>query len=179
MEFPCARIELVEYFRAQMNKDPGMASAVAAIRTLLEFLKRDKGVLLSFIHMCCWKGKKKEWTLTGCLCLFRRNYLGSEGEPEVGHSLSDGSGLLCGCVLRRGALPALHQSHLTGASGQWSTCTFRRARKDWIITIITIKMLKIKQFSFMEHVRPADKQFGWLKDSLFVGVTALSGPVSL
>ncbi|TNM92120.1 hypothetical protein fugu_019132 [Takifugu bimaculatus] len=35
--------ELVEYFRAQMNKDPGMASAVAAIRTLLEFLKRDKG----------------------------------------------------------------------------------------------------------------------------------------
>uniref|UniRef100_A0A8C6L3V8 Translation initiation factor eIF2B subunit alpha n=1 Tax=Nothobranchius furzeri TaxID=105023 RepID=A0A8C6L3V8_NOTFU len=35
--------ELVEYFRAQMRKDPGMASAVAAIRTLLEFLKRDKG----------------------------------------------------------------------------------------------------------------------------------------
>lgn len=55
MEFPCARVELVEYFRAQMDKDPGMASAVAAIRTLLEFLKRDKGVLLSFIHMCCWK----------------------------------------------------------------------------------------------------------------------------
>ncbi|KAA8584282.1 hypothetical protein FQN60_008067, partial [Etheostoma spectabile] len=36
--------ELVEYFRAQMRKDPDMASAVAAIRTLLEFLKRDKGV---------------------------------------------------------------------------------------------------------------------------------------
>ncbi|GLD56768.1 translation initiation factor eIF-2B subunit alpha isoform X2 [Lates japonicus] len=35
--------ELVEYFRAQMRKDPDMASAVAAIRTLLEFLKRDKG----------------------------------------------------------------------------------------------------------------------------------------
>uniref|UniRef100_A0A8C4EZM5 Translation initiation factor eIF2B subunit alpha n=1 Tax=Dicentrarchus labrax TaxID=13489 RepID=A0A8C4EZM5_DICLA len=35
--------ELVEYFRAQMMKDPDMASAVAAIRTLLEFLKRDKG----------------------------------------------------------------------------------------------------------------------------------------
>ncbi|XP_035769741.1 translation initiation factor eIF-2B subunit alpha [Neolamprologus brichardi] len=35
--------ELVEYFRDQMRKDPDMASAVAAIRTLLEFLKRDKG----------------------------------------------------------------------------------------------------------------------------------------
>ncbi|XP_037609201.1 translation initiation factor eIF-2B subunit alpha isoform X1 [Sebastes umbrosus] len=35
--------ELVEYFRAQMSRDPDMASAVAAIRTLLEFLKRDKG----------------------------------------------------------------------------------------------------------------------------------------
>ncbi|XP_071371767.1 translation initiation factor eIF2B subunit alpha isoform X1 [Centroberyx affinis] len=35
--------ELVEYFRTQMRKDPDMASAVAAIRTLLEFLKRDKG----------------------------------------------------------------------------------------------------------------------------------------
>ncbi|MBN3311458.1 EI2BA factor, partial [Atractosteus spatula] len=35
--------ELVEYFRNQMRQDPDMASAVAAIRTLLEFLKRDKG----------------------------------------------------------------------------------------------------------------------------------------
>ncbi|KAJ8393983.1 hypothetical protein AAFF_G00055160 [Aldrovandia affinis] len=35
--------ELVEYFRTQMRKDPDVASAVAAIRTLLEFLKRDKG----------------------------------------------------------------------------------------------------------------------------------------
>lgn len=35
--------ELVEYFRAQMREDPDMASAVAAIRTLLEFLKRNKG----------------------------------------------------------------------------------------------------------------------------------------
>lgn len=154
MAFPCARIELVEYFRAQMNKDPGMASAVAAIRTLLEFLKRDKGVLLSFIHMCCWK---KEWTLTGCLCLFRRNYLGSEGEPEMGHSLPDGGGLLCGCVLRRRALPALHQSHITGASGQWHSCTFRRVRNDWIITINTIKTLKSS--SFLSHLRSADKQF--------------------
>lgn len=38
--------ELVEYFRAQMSKDPDMASAVAAIRTLLEFLKRDKGLFM-------------------------------------------------------------------------------------------------------------------------------------
>lgn len=137
MEFPCARPELVEYFRAQMNKDPGMASAVAAIRTLLEFLKRDKGALFSVINMCCWK----EWSLTGCLCRSRRNYPGSEGEPDLGHSLPDGSGLLCGCVLRRGALPALHQPHITGASGQWHSCAFRRVRKDWIIAVITIKML--------------------------------------
>ncbi|KAK7895491.1 hypothetical protein WMY93_020816 [Mugilogobius chulae] len=38
--------ELVEYFKAQMGKDPDMASAVAAIRTLLEFLKRDQGETL-------------------------------------------------------------------------------------------------------------------------------------
>uniref|UniRef100_A0A8C5BB11 Translation initiation factor eIF2B subunit alpha n=1 Tax=Gadus morhua TaxID=8049 RepID=A0A8C5BB11_GADMO len=38
--------ELVEYFRTQMGKDPDMASAVAAIRTLLEFLKRDQGETL-------------------------------------------------------------------------------------------------------------------------------------
>lgn len=110
--FLCPCTELVEYFRAQMNKDPGMASAVAAIRTLLEFLKRDKGVLLSFNHICSWN---QESILTSFLCPFRRNYPGSEREPDVGYSLPDRSGLLCGCVLRRRALPALHQSHVTGA----------------------------------------------------------------
>ncbi|XP_043924488.1 translation initiation factor eIF-2B subunit alpha [Protopterus annectens] len=35
--------ELIEYFKAQMKEDHEVASAVAAIRTLLEFLKRDKG----------------------------------------------------------------------------------------------------------------------------------------
>ncbi|KAK2489644.1 hypothetical protein MC885_017466 [Smutsia gigantea] len=35
--------ELIEYFKSQMKEDPDTASAVAAIRTLLEFLKRDKG----------------------------------------------------------------------------------------------------------------------------------------
>jgi translation initiation factor eIF-2B subunit alpha len=35
--------ELIEYFKSQMKEDPDMASAVAAIRTLLEFLKTDKG----------------------------------------------------------------------------------------------------------------------------------------
>lgn len=34
--------ELVEYFRAQIREDPDVASAVAAIRSLLEFLKRDQ-----------------------------------------------------------------------------------------------------------------------------------------
>ncbi|XP_048834055.1 translation initiation factor eIF-2B subunit alpha [Brienomyrus brachyistius] len=38
--------ELVEYFRTQMRQDPDVASAVAAIRTLLEFLKRDKAETL-------------------------------------------------------------------------------------------------------------------------------------
>uniref|UniRef100_A0A3P8ZDB1 Translation initiation factor eIF2B subunit alpha n=1 Tax=Esox lucius TaxID=8010 RepID=A0A3P8ZDB1_ESOLU len=33
---------LVEYFRTQMRQDPEVPSAVAAIRTLLEFLKRDQ-----------------------------------------------------------------------------------------------------------------------------------------
>lgn len=35
-------LELVEYFRTQMSQDPDVASAVAAIRSLLEFLKRDQ-----------------------------------------------------------------------------------------------------------------------------------------
>ncbi|KAL0979397.1 hypothetical protein UPYG_G00184540 [Umbra pygmaea] len=34
--------ELVEYFRTQLRQDPEVPSAVAAIRTLLEFLKRDQ-----------------------------------------------------------------------------------------------------------------------------------------
>ncbi|KTF86120.1 hypothetical protein cypCar_00012347 [Cyprinus carpio] len=34
--------ELVEYFRAQIRGDPDVASAVAAIRSLLEFLRRDQ-----------------------------------------------------------------------------------------------------------------------------------------
>uniref|UniRef100_A0A8D0DZD5 Translation initiation factor eIF2B subunit alpha n=1 Tax=Salvator merianae TaxID=96440 RepID=A0A8D0DZD5_SALMN len=35
--------ELIEAFKTQMKQDPGIASAVAAIHVLLEFLKRDKG----------------------------------------------------------------------------------------------------------------------------------------
>uniref|UniRef100_A0A8C9S1J8 Translation initiation factor eIF2B subunit alpha n=1 Tax=Scleropages formosus TaxID=113540 RepID=A0A8C9S1J8_SCLFO len=42
----CVSSELVEYFQTQMRKDPDVASAVAAIRTLLEFLKRDKAETL-------------------------------------------------------------------------------------------------------------------------------------
>lgn len=53
----CACSELVEYFRAQMREDPDMASAVAAIRTLLEFLKRDKG--LSWMASACTVVKKR------------------------------------------------------------------------------------------------------------------------
>lgn len=35
--------EVIEYFKCQLNEDPDVATAVAAIRTLLEFLKKDKG----------------------------------------------------------------------------------------------------------------------------------------
>ncbi|KAM5237713.1 translation initiation factor eIF2B subunit alpha [Ctenodactylus gundi] len=35
--------KLIEYFKSQMKEDPDVASAVAAIQTLLEYLKRDKG----------------------------------------------------------------------------------------------------------------------------------------
>ncbi|XP_008687021.1 translation initiation factor eIF-2B subunit alpha [Ursus maritimus] len=35
--------ELIEYFKSQMKENPDKASAVAAIGTLLEFLKRDQG----------------------------------------------------------------------------------------------------------------------------------------
>uniref|UniRef100_A0A672P3J1 Translation initiation factor eIF2B subunit alpha n=2 Tax=Sinocyclocheilus grahami TaxID=75366 RepID=A0A672P3J1_SINGR len=42
--------ELVEYFRAQIREDPDVASAVAAIRSLLEFLKRDQSEFSLAIH---------------------------------------------------------------------------------------------------------------------------------
>ena len=35
--------ELIEYFKSQIKEDPDMASAEAAIRTLLEYLRRDTG----------------------------------------------------------------------------------------------------------------------------------------
>ncbi|XP_072000422.1 translation initiation factor eIF2B subunit alpha isoform X3 [Engystomops pustulosus] len=35
--------EVIEYFKRQLKEDPNVATAVAAIRTLLEFLKKDKG----------------------------------------------------------------------------------------------------------------------------------------
>ncbi|XP_059850524.1 translation initiation factor eIF-2B subunit alpha isoform X2 [Hypanus sabinus] len=39
----CGTTELVDYFKTQMKENEDVASAVAAIRTLLEFLKRDRG----------------------------------------------------------------------------------------------------------------------------------------
>lgn len=50
--------ELLEYFRGQLKQDPDVASAVAAIRTLLEFLKRDEGdatspACVSVHSWCC------------------------------------------------------------------------------------------------------------------------------
>ncbi|XP_063313071.1 translation initiation factor eIF2B subunit alpha [Pelobates fuscus] len=35
--------DVLEYFKVQLKEDPNVATAVAAIRTLLEFLKKDKG----------------------------------------------------------------------------------------------------------------------------------------
>lgn len=40
---PSSSAELIDNFKSQMKANPDTASAVAAIRTLLEFLKRDKG----------------------------------------------------------------------------------------------------------------------------------------
>ncbi|NWT09420.1 EI2BA factor, partial [Vireo altiloquus] len=40
---PCCLSDLIETFRAQLRNDPDVASAVAAIRALLDFLKQDRG----------------------------------------------------------------------------------------------------------------------------------------
>lgn len=40
---PFSLSDLIEAFRAQLRDDPDVASAVAAIRALLGFLKRDRG----------------------------------------------------------------------------------------------------------------------------------------
>ncbi|NXN31877.1 EI2BA factor, partial [Nycticryphes semicollaris] len=40
---PCCFADLIETFRAQLRDDPDVASAVAAIRALLGFLKQDRG----------------------------------------------------------------------------------------------------------------------------------------
>ncbi|XP_077479346.1 translation initiation factor eIF2B subunit alpha [Stigmatopora argus] len=51
--------ELLEYFRGQLKQDPDVASAVAAIRTLLEFLKRDEGeTLLGLRENLTWATKR-------------------------------------------------------------------------------------------------------------------------
>ncbi|XP_077593940.1 translation initiation factor eIF2B subunit alpha [Stigmatopora nigra] len=51
--------ELLEYFRSQLKQDPDVASAVAAIRTLLEFLKRDEGeTLLGLRENLTWATKR-------------------------------------------------------------------------------------------------------------------------
>ncbi|NXK51467.1 EI2BA factor, partial [Chauna torquata] len=42
-ETPLCLADLIETFRAQLRDDPDVASAVAAIRALLGFLKRDRG----------------------------------------------------------------------------------------------------------------------------------------
>ena len=66
-----------------MGKDPDMASAVAAIRTLLEFLKRDQGlpilVICQLQNICyCTNATNQpchqpnEWDIAGPYT-FRRN----------------------------------------------------------------------------------------------------------
>lgn len=109
-----------------MREDPDMASAVAAIRTLLEFLKRNKGLS----RLAGWRFEPDVTTFKNSPRLTfdklrlpppppsRRNYPGPAGEPDVGHRVPDRSGLLRGRVVRRRALPALHQPHVSGASGE-------------------------------------------------------------
>uniref|UniRef100_A0AAY4AR27 Translation initiation factor eIF2B subunit alpha n=1 Tax=Denticeps clupeoides TaxID=299321 RepID=A0AAY4AR27_9TELE len=73
--------ELVKYFRTQISQDPDVASAAAAIRSLLEFLKRDQistvTVMLGFLSC---------------------------------HSTTGGGRLFCGRVFRRGAVSSLYHS---------------------------------------------------------------------
>lgn len=109
-----------------MREDPDMASAVAAIRTLLEFLKRNKGLSRlagGASNLMSQRFKNSPRLTFDKLRLpppppSRRNYSGPAGEPDVGHRVPDRSGLLRGRVVRRRALPALHQPHVSGASGE-------------------------------------------------------------
>ena len=94
------------------------------------------------VGLLCWLWTKLpcfRWTLT----LFwqavpptplRRDHPGPEGEPEMGHRLPDRRGLLCGRVLGRRALPALHQPHIAGAPGER-----QQLHPDQLITHITSK----------------------------------------
>lgn len=113
--------DLIETFRAQLRDDPDVASAVAAIRALLGFLKQDRGGL-----GCPRRGAgPAEPRLSpgrgsdhACLPLPRRDHPGPAEQPAGRHRHPVAGGLLGGRVLRRGALPALHQPHLAGVLGK-------------------------------------------------------------
>lgn len=111
--------DLIETFRAQLRDDPDVSSAVAAIRALLGFLKQDRGGLGGP------RGDPAEPRLSpgrgadhASLPLPRRDHPGPAEQPAGRHRHLVAGGLLGGRVLRRGALPALHQPHLAGVLGK-------------------------------------------------------------
>uniref|UniRef100_A0A452EFB0 Translation initiation factor eIF2B subunit alpha n=1 Tax=Capra hircus TaxID=9925 RepID=A0A452EFB0_CAPHI len=53
--------ELIEYFKSQIKEDPDMASAVAAIQTLLEYLRRDTGETTQGLRANLTRATETQW----------------------------------------------------------------------------------------------------------------------
>ena len=53
--------ELSEYFKSQIKEDPDMASAVAAIQTLLEYLRRDTGETTQGLRANLTRATETQW----------------------------------------------------------------------------------------------------------------------
>lgn len=125
--------ELVEYFRAQMQKNPDMASAVAAIRTLLEFLKRDKGVFKTSILFVVLVRFKAHVLLRSHSCLYQA-FPASSGETILG--LRESLTWATACLTRVDSSVAVSSGgelflrfiSLTSLEHQVSCVSFRRAQ---------------------------------------------------
>lgn len=130
---PGCLADLIETFRAQLRDDPDVASAVVAIRVLLGFLKQDRGGPGSPLgpgrdevsplprvspHGEARAGETQPWPDRAPLPPRRGDHPGPEEQPAGRHRHPVSGGLLGGRLLRRGALPALHQPHLPGVLGK-------------------------------------------------------------
>ena len=132
-----------------MGKDPDMASAVAAIRTLLEFLKRDQGLpilvicqLLKYCIICyCTNAtnqpchQPKLWDIAGPYT-FRRNTFRAQGESDIGYRLSDGGRLLRGCLFCGGTISTIHQPDIVGTPGK----VHSKSESELINTIAALRI---------------------------------------